>query len=86
MLMNWLEDIVAIHRGLHRDGDIIETIPAAWHHKDNLNLFMFKLLFFMTNETFKTGNWFYCMLYLHIDLRFLSGCMVYSRTAGSMDR
>ncbi len=39
MLMNlilvadWLEDTIAIHRGLHRDSDIIEIIPAAWHHK-----------------------------------------------------
>ncbi len=32
LVADWLDDIIAIHRGLHRDGHIIEIIPAPWHH------------------------------------------------------
>ena len=43
LVAEWLEHIIAIHRGLHRDGDIKEIIPDPWHHKQNLKIFMFKL-------------------------------------------
>ncbi len=62
MLMNlilvadWLGDIIAIHRGLHREGDIIEIIPAHWHHKQNLNIFMFKLFLFCHKPVLTKAN------------------------------
>ncbi len=46
LVADWLEDIV-IHKSLNRDGDIIEIIPGPWYHKQNLNIFMFKLFFIM---------------------------------------
>ena len=28
LVADWLEDIITVHKGLHRDGVIIEIIPA----------------------------------------------------------
>ncbi len=47
LVADWLEDIIVIHKSLNRDGDIIEIIPGPCYHKQNLNLFMFKLFFMM---------------------------------------
>ncbi len=44
---DWLEVIIVTDRGLDRDGDIVEIILVPWHHKQNLNIFMFQLFFMM---------------------------------------